>query len=163
MVLDTGESESGSHSRVLLFAIPWTVACQAPLSTEFSRQEYCNGFPFPSPGDLPDLGIEPRFLALQADSLPSEPQGSPINAIKHNQTLRPLAELDGKPVFGENKESGEESRWFSTVSGITSEAKSCPTQHIPFSRRSHLLCHIKTWVQRPNHFSSMQDNCEDWI
>ena len=45
-----------------------SVAHQAPLSMEFSRQEYWNGLPFPSPGDLPDPGIEPRFSALQADS-----------------------------------------------------------------------------------------------
>ena len=45
---------------------PWTIACQAPLSTGFSRQEYWSGLPFPSPGDLPNPGIEP---ALQADSL----------------------------------------------------------------------------------------------
>ena len=41
------------------FAIPWTIACQAPLSMEFSRQEYWSGSPFPSPGDLPNSGIEP--------------------------------------------------------------------------------------------------------
>ena len=51
----------------------WTVACQAPLSMEFSREEYWSGLPFPSPGDLPNPGIEPRSPALQADSLPSEP------------------------------------------------------------------------------------------
>ena len=51
---------------------PWTVACQAPLSMEFSRQEYWSELPFPSPGDLPDLGIEPESPALQADSLPTE-------------------------------------------------------------------------------------------
>ena len=49
--------------------IPWTVACQAPLFVGFSRQEYWRGLPFPSPGDLPDPGIEPGSLALQADSL----------------------------------------------------------------------------------------------
>ena len=43
----------------------------------FSRQEYCSGLPFPSPGDLPDPGIEPRSPALQADSLPSVPPGKP--------------------------------------------------------------------------------------
>ena len=58
---------------VWLFAIPWTVARQAPLSMGFSRQEYGSGLPCPSPGDLPDPGIEPRSPALQADSLPSEP------------------------------------------------------------------------------------------
>ena len=52
-----------SHfSRVHLFATPWTIAHQAPLSMEFSRQEYWSGLPFPSPGILPDLGIEPASL-----------------------------------------------------------------------------------------------------
>ena len=51
---------------------PRTVACQAPLSMEFSRQEYWSGFPFPSPGYLPHPGIEPGSPALQADSLPTE-------------------------------------------------------------------------------------------
>ena len=57
------------------FATPWTVACQAPLSMRFSRQEYWSGLPFPSSGHLPDPGIKPRFPVLQADSLPSEPPG----------------------------------------------------------------------------------------
>ena len=56
----------------LTLATPWTVACQAPLSMGFSRQEYWTGLPFPSPGDLPDPGIEPGSPALQADSLPYE-------------------------------------------------------------------------------------------
>ena len=51
---------------------PWTVACQAPLSLGFSRQEYWSGLPFPSPGDLPNPGIEPGSPALQADSLLTE-------------------------------------------------------------------------------------------
>ena len=59
-------------SHVLLFETPWTVALQAPLSMEFSQQEYQNGLPFPSPGDLLDSRIKPRSPALQADSLPSE-------------------------------------------------------------------------------------------
>ena len=62
-----------SLSHVRLFAIPWTVVYQASLSTGFSRQEYWSGLPFPSPGDLPDPGIEPRSPALQADALLSEP------------------------------------------------------------------------------------------
>ena len=56
-------------------ATPWTVACQAPLSMEFSRQEYWGGLPFPSPGDLPNPRIKPGSPALQADSLPPEPPG----------------------------------------------------------------------------------------
>ena len=71
------ESEVKSLSRVRLFATPWTVAHQAPLSMGFSRQEYWSGFPFPSPGDLPDPGIEPRSPALRADALTSEPPGKP--------------------------------------------------------------------------------------
>ena len=51
-------------SRVRLFETPWTVDYQASLSMEFSRQEYWSGLPFPSPGDLPDPGIEPRSPAL---------------------------------------------------------------------------------------------------
>jgi len=65
-----------SLSRVRLFATLWTVACQAPLSMGFSRQEYWSGLPFPSPGDLPNPGIEPRSPALQADALTSDPPGN---------------------------------------------------------------------------------------
>ena len=56
----------------LTLATPWIVACQAPLSVGFSRQEYWSGLPFLSPGDLPDPGIEPRSPALQTDSLLTE-------------------------------------------------------------------------------------------
>ena len=66
-----------SLSRVRLFATPWTIAYQAHLSMEFSREEYWSGLPFPSQGDLPDPGIECRSPALQADALPSEPPGKP--------------------------------------------------------------------------------------
>ena len=60
-----------SLSRVQLFVTPWTIAYQAPPSMGFSRQEYWSRLPFPSPGDLPDTGIEPRSPTLQADALPS--------------------------------------------------------------------------------------------
>ena len=56
---------------------PWSVAHHAPLSMEFFRQGYRSRLPFPSPGELPDPGIEPGSPALQADSLPSEPLGKP--------------------------------------------------------------------------------------
>ena len=64
-----------SLSHVRLFATPWTVAYQAPPSMGFSRQEYWNGLSFPSPGDLPDPGIEPRYPAFQADASTSQPPG----------------------------------------------------------------------------------------
>ena len=51
---------------------PWTIAFQAPLSMEFSRQGYWSGLPFPSPGDLPNPGIEPMYPALHADNLLTE-------------------------------------------------------------------------------------------
>ena len=62
-------------SHVRLFGTLWTVSYQAPPSVGFSRQEYWSGLPFPSPGDLPSPGIEPRSPALLADVLPSEPPG----------------------------------------------------------------------------------------
>ena len=57
------------------FETPWAVALQTPLSMGFSRQEYWSGLPLPSPGDLPNPGIESGSPTLQADSLPSEPPG----------------------------------------------------------------------------------------
>ena len=54
---------------------PWTVAFQAPLSVGFCRQDYWSGLPFPSPGDLPNPGIEPGSPESQADSLATELQG----------------------------------------------------------------------------------------
>ena len=59
--------------RVRLFATPWAIQ-----SMELSRPEYWSGLPFPSPGDLPNPGIEPRSPILQADSLPAKPQGKPL-------------------------------------------------------------------------------------
>ena len=64
-------------SYVQLYATLWTVAHQAPPSMGFSRQEYWSGLPFPSPGDLPDPGVEPRSPTLQVDALTSEPPGKP--------------------------------------------------------------------------------------
>ena len=71
------------------------IACQVPLSIEFSRQEYWSRQPFPSSEDLPDLGIEPRSPALQEDTLPSEPPKKPDNMqsyvqnaiLQHAETL----------------------------------------------------------------------------
>ena len=68
-------------SLVRLFVTPWTVAYQVPPSMGFSRQEYWSGAPFPSPGDLPDPGIEPGSPTWQADALLSEPPGKLTNFI----------------------------------------------------------------------------------
>ena len=66
-----------SLSRVRLFVTPWTVACLAPLTMGYPKQEYWNRLQFSTPGDLPDPGIEPRSPTFQADALTSEPPGKP--------------------------------------------------------------------------------------
>ena len=89
-----------SLSRVRLFATPWTVAHQAPPSMGFSRQEYWSGLPFPSPGDLPNPGIEPRSPALEVkwsevtqpcptlcDPVDCSPPGSSIHGILQARIL----------------------------------------------------------------------------
>ena len=72
----SGDSERVSCPAVSDSAIPWNITRQAPLRMEFSRLGYWSGYLFPCPGD-PDPGIEPQSPTLQADSLPSESQGSP--------------------------------------------------------------------------------------
>ena len=71
-----------SLSHVRLFVTPWTAALKAPLSVGFPRQEYWHGLPFPSPGDLPDPGMEPGSPASQVDSPQPEPLREPINSFK---------------------------------------------------------------------------------
>ena len=68
-------SEVKSLSHVQLFAKPWTVVHQSPLSLEFSKKEYLSGLPFPSPGHLPDPGLKLGSPALQKEALRSEPPG----------------------------------------------------------------------------------------
>ena len=68
-------------------ATPWTVAYKALLSMEFSRQEYWSGLPFPSPGHLPDPGIEPKSPTLQADALLSEPAGKSTEKLHGKRSL----------------------------------------------------------------------------
>ena len=92
-------SEMNSLSRVQLFATPWTVVCQAPPSMGFSRQEYWSGLPFPSPGDLPNPGIEPRPPALQADSLPSEPPGTYQSAYLYASSYLDYLQLFDKSLL----------------------------------------------------------------
>ena len=96
-----------SLSRVRLFATPWTVAHQAPLSMGFSRQEYWSGLPFPSPGDLPgpNPGIEPRSPAWQADALSSEPPGkvqilAPVLSLASHLTFLTLAGFVNEGIIG---------------------------------------------------------------
>ena len=84
-----------SLSRVRLFETPWTLAYQALLSMGFSRQDYWSGLPFPSPGDLPNPGMETGSPAWQTDALLSEPPGKPNGAVcfwvnlQHSNLLSP--------------------------------------------------------------------------
>ena len=73
--MNESESESEVAESCPTLCYPWTLAHQAPPSMGFSRQEYWSELPFPSPGDLPDPGIEARSPTLQADALTSVPPG----------------------------------------------------------------------------------------
>ena len=75
---------------------------------EFSRQEYWSGLPFPSPGDLPKLGIEPGSPALQADALPSEPPGKPMNSMERQKDMTLKGEIPSS--VGDQYAIGEEWR-----------------------------------------------------
>ena len=112
-----------SHS-----ATPWTIACQAPLSTEFSRQEDWTGLPFPSPEDLPDRGIEPRSPTLQANSLLDEPPGKPKNTGVGSPSL-----LQGIFLSRQSNQGLLHCRWILYQ-------LSC--QESPNLQYSHLLVHV---------------------
>ena len=91
-----------SLSHVQLFVTPGTVAYQAPPSMGFSMQEYWTGLPFPSPGYLPNPGIEPRSPTLQADALTSKPPGNPNSHSYPNPNLNPTQTkriILGKALF----------------------------------------------------------------
>ena len=95
MLTERGTVKWKSLSHVWLFATPWTIQ-----SMGYSRPEYWSGEPFPSPGDLPNPGIELGSPALQADSLPAEPQGNPERGILCSQvTLYIMYENKRKPVL----------------------------------------------------------------
>ena len=77
-----------SLSHVQLFATPQTITCQAPLSMGFSGQEYRSGFPFPSPGDLPDPGMEPNSPALAGRFFTTMSPGKSLGGWMHLKKLR---------------------------------------------------------------------------
>jgi len=86
-------SVAQSLSHVWLFATPWTVACQAPLSMKFSRWEYWSGLPFSPPEDLPDPGIEPTSLAspaLAGRFFTTVPTGKPVATVQTQYYLQPF-------------------------------------------------------------------------
>ena len=78
LCIENAKVKVKSLSHVWFFETLWTVAYQAPPSVGFSRQDYWSGLSFPSPGELPDPGIESESPALQTDALPSEPPNETI-------------------------------------------------------------------------------------
>ena len=86
-----------SLSRVRLFATLWTVAYQAPLSMEFSRQEYWNGLPFPSPGDLPDPGIKPWSASIADRRFTVWATRKPLKLVKWSEKLLSRVRLFATP------------------------------------------------------------------
>ena len=109
-------------SHVQLFMTLWTIACQASLSVGFSQQEYRSGLPCPPPGDLSDPGIKltsPVSPVLQADSLPTEPLGSPIYSHLNFSVLLELFSTTDIYCFNDIKQcnsftgkTGKEPVWF---------------------------------------------------
>ena len=91
--------ELSHFSHVQLFVTPWTVACQAPPSMGFSRQAYWSGLPFPTPGDLPNPGIETETPAMAGRFFTTEPPEQPIYEIRKlnflNISLLQLADVKG--------------------------------------------------------------------
>ena len=79
-------------SRVRLFATPWTAAHQAPLSMGFLRQEYSSGFPFPSPGDLPETGIEPTSPTFAGGFFTADPPWKPL--VHGRQSIKFVAQIN---------------------------------------------------------------------
>ena len=136
---NAGEEEVKSLGHVRLFATPWTVAHQAPLFMEFSRQEYWRGLPFPSPGDPPDPGIEPGSPTLWADTVPSELPGKSYNAGDPGSTpglRRSPGEGNGNPLQHsclENPMDG--GAWWATVHGAANIGHDWATS-------LSLLCHV---------------------
>ena len=85
-------------NHVWLFATPWTEARQAPLSSEFSRQEYRSGLPFPSPGDLLDAGVKPPSPALVGRFLTLSPPEKPLSGSDSSLTPSSLCRRPPTPI-----------------------------------------------------------------
>ena len=128
---------------VRLFVTPWTVAHQAPLSVDFSRQEYWSRFPCPPPVDLPDSGIEPAAPALQADSLLLSHWGStqPASISVWPPFLRLLTSLSASslPTCQEHPSSRPFTCIFHHISPLLETE---PTCHVITSRVSFQLLGI---------------------
>ena len=133
-----------SPSPVQLFTTPWTVAYQAPQSMEFSRQEYWSGLPFPSPGDLPNPGIESKSPSLQVDSLPSEPWGKlwkqwetsfwgtpkSMQMVAVAMKLKDTCSLEENVVYDQPRQHSKKQRHYSANKGPSSQSCGFSNSHV---------------------------------
>ena len=102
------------------FVTPWTVACQAPLSMRFPRQEYWNGLPFPSPGDLPNPGIKPTS-ALADGFFGGSVVKNPL--AKQQAWVQSPEERNGNPLqYSSLGNAMDRGAWRATVHGVTKES-----------------------------------------
>ena len=127
---------------VRLFATPGTVANQAPLSMGFSRQKYWSGSLFPSPGNLPDSGIEPRSPALQVDALPFELPGNPKTYTNATLVLRPLGWIIPPNFLGLQLAYG---RLLVCLASVITWATSC-------NKSLHIWIYISNIYQPPSYW-----------
>ena len=129
-----------------LFVTPRTVACQAPLSMGFSRQEYWCGLPFLSPGHLPNPEIKPAFPALQVDSLPSEPPGKQGSGKKETwQSCSQIWQWTKKVSDITNIELERWKELFSTIKGSKHSRSMLLEKYIGSDISLHSIENTKSW------------------
>ena len=153
-------------SPIWLFATPWTVTLQAPLSMGLYRQEYWSGMPLPSPGDLPNPGTEPASPALQADFLLSKPSGKPpviqfsqFSCSVVSDSLQPHELQHTRPPCpspspGVHPDSRSSSQWcHPAISSSGVPFSSCP-QSLPASE-SFPMSQLFTWGGQSTGISAL--------
>ena len=141
------ERKVKSLSFVQLFVTPWTIAYQRPRSMGFSRQEHWSGLPFPSPGDIPDPGIEPQSSTLQADTSPSEPPGKPLAHECAQSSLLSRTTGDQGPAPEGLFRSAV--RWARGGKTADDQTEACPTEHQ--EQRRAVVCRAPClWHSCPN-------------
>ena len=143
------ESESEFPQSCPTLCNPWTLAHQTPPSMVFSRQEYWRGLPFPSPGDLPDPGIEPRSPTLQADALTSAPQRKLHRYMVVNINFM----FKGKYLIIWNLKSLDFQIYLFEISGIRFSKFSDP--NIAFTIPFSCFAHFREWNVRYYHLSRL--------
>ena len=149
---------------------PMDCTHQAPLSMGFSRQEYWSGLLFPSPGDLPDPGIEPRSPALQADSLPSEPiwMGLPSDPLMEQRYLGGLIRFLWESLGEDYVFHGafltlgdfhsQSWRWIQLSYHVMPKERNSWAQQNDSSQRNCLCCHIWSLILMTKQIRTVREN-----